>query len=112
MTISERAVGDVTVLELQGRLTLGDGAEELREAVNGAIARERNRIVLQLAGVPFVDSAGLGELVRTIQQARRAGGAAKLSGPTQRILDLLRIAKVQSFVESYPTEEDAVRSFA
>jgi anti-sigma B factor antagonist len=68
--------------------------------------------VLQLNGVPFVDSAGLGEIVRTATSAKKAGGAAKLANPTQRIVDLLRIAKVQSFLETYPSEQDAVSSFA
>jgi anti-sigma B factor antagonist len=111
VTISERTVGDVTVLDLQGRLTLGDGAEELRDAVNGLLAQSKTRIVLQLAGVPFVDSAGLGELVRTVNSAKKAGGNAKLSNPTQRIVDLLRMAKVHTFVQSFPTEDEALRSF-
>jgi anti-sigma B factor antagonist len=65
-----------------------------------------------LSGVPFVDSAGLGEIVRAANNAKKAGGAAKLATPTDRIVDLLRIAKVQGFIESYATEDDAVRSFA
>lgn len=112
MTIAERTNGEVTILDLQGRLALGDGAEDLRERVNALLAQSRSRIVLQLSGVPFVDSAGLGELIRTVQGARKAGGSAKLCNPTQRILDLLRIAKVQGFIESYGTEEEAVRSFS
>jgi anti-anti-sigma factor len=112
VTISERTSGDVTILDLEGRLTLGDATELLRERVNALLAKARTRIVLHLAGVPFVDSAGLGEIVRTVNNAKRAGGTAKLASPTQRILDLLKIAKVHSFVESYPSDEEAVRSFS
>jgi anti-sigma B factor antagonist len=110
VTISERTSGDVTILELHGRLTLGDGAEELREAVNATLGKGRNKLVLQLAGVPFVDSAGLGEIVRTVNHAKKAGGGARLASPTQRIVDLLRIAKVHSVVQASDSEEDAVRT--
>jgi anti-anti-sigma factor len=112
VTISERQSGDVTILDLQGRLTLGDATELLRERVNALLAGARQNIVIQLAGVPFVDSAGLGEIVRAVNNAKRAGGAAKLASPTQRIIDLLRIAKVHTFVETFGSDDEAVSSFS
>lgn len=112
MTISQRTTGDVTILDLQGKLTLGDGTEVLREAVNTLVAAGSKKFVLHLSGVPFVDSAGLGEIVRTANNAKKVGGGAVLANPTQRIIDLLRIAKVQSFIDTYPSETEAVASFS
>jgi anti-anti-sigma factor len=109
--ISQRTQGDVTVLEVQGRLTLGEATEELRQAVTTLLEGARNKIVLELSGVPYVDSAGLGEIVRAVTNAKRAGGATKLANPTQRLIDLLRIAKVQSIAEAFPSEEAAIGSF-
>jgi anti-sigma B factor antagonist len=112
VTIAERVVNDVTIVALQGRLILGEGAEELRPVVDRLLSTGQPRIVIDLSGVPFVDSAGLGELVRTVNSARKAGGAARLLNPTSRIVDLLRIAKVHSLVQVYQNEDDAVRSFS
>ena len=112
MTIVERLAGDIAILELRGKLTLGEGAEDLHTAVDGLIARGQSRIVLHLADVPSVDSAGLGEIVRTIAVAKRAGGDAKLSSPSQRLLDLLRTGRVHAFVDAFGSEDEAVRSFA
>jgi anti-sigma B factor antagonist len=111
VNISERVVGDVTVLELQGKLALGDGVEQLRSTVNGLVAQGRTRIILHLEGVPFVDSAGLGEIVRAHTTAKRTSGALKLVRPTQRIIDLLTITKVRNILDTHDSEESALKSF-
>jgi anti-sigma B factor antagonist len=110
--IVERVAGDVTILELKGKLALGDGAEMLRSSVNTLTSKGRVKLVLHLEGVPFVDSAGLGEIVRAHTAAKRMNGGLKLVKPTQRILDLLTITKVRNILETYDSEDAALQAFA
>ena len=112
MQIEERAVGDVMVLDLKGRITLGDGDEALRNKVNSLLAQGQNKIVLNLADVPYIDSAGLGEIVRTYTTVSRQGGGLKLLNLTKRITDLLSITKLLTVFETFDSESDAVRSFS
>jgi anti-sigma B factor antagonist len=112
MQIEERAVGDVTVLDLKGRITLGDGDEILKDKVNSLVNQGRRKIVLNLADVPYVDSAGLGEIVRTYTTVSRQGGSLKLLSLTKKITDLLSITKLLTVFETFDSEADAVRSFA
>lgn len=112
MQIEERAVGDVTVLDLKGRVTLGEGDELLKDKVNSLINQGRRKLVLNLAEVPYIDSAGLGEIVRTYTTVSRQGGSLKLLSLTKRITDLLSITKLLTVFETFESEEDAVRSFS
>lgn len=112
MQIEERAVGDVTVLDLKGRVTLGEGDELLKDKVNSLINQGRRKLVLNLAEVPYVDSAGLGEIVRTYTTVSRQGGNLKLLGLTKRIHDLLAITKLLTVFEHFESEQDAVKSFS
>lgn len=111
MEIAERSAGDVTVLDLTGRMTLGEGDEVLREKVNDLVVQGKKKLILNLGGVPYVDSAGLGEIVRTYTTVSRQGGSLKLLSLTKRITDLLSITKLLTVFETYDTEADAVRSF-
>jgi anti-sigma B factor antagonist len=111
MQIEERAVGDVVVLDLKGRVTLGDGDELLKDKVNSLINRGFKKIVLNLAEVPYVDSAGLGEIVRTYTTVSRQGGSPKLLNLTKRISDLLSITKLLTVFETFDTENEAIKSF-
>ena len=111
MQIEERTVGDVTVLDLKGRITLGDGDEILKDKVNSLVNQGRRKIVLNLADVPYVDSAGLGEIVRTYTTVSRQGGSLKLLSLTKKITDLLSITKLLTVFETFDSEADAVRSF-
>ena len=111
MQIEERAVGDVVVLDLKGRVTLGDGDELLKDKVNSLVNRGFKKIVLNLAEVPYVDSAGLGEIVRTYTTVSRQGGSLKLLNLTKRISDLLSITKLLTVFETFDTENEAVKSF-
>jgi anti-sigma B factor antagonist len=111
MQIEERAVGDVVVLDLKGRVTLGDGDELLKDKVNSLVNRGFKKIVLNLAEVPYVDSAGLGEIVRTYTTVSRQGGSLKLLNLTKRISDLLAITKLLTVFETFDTESDAIKSF-
>ena len=112
MQIEQRAVGDVTVLDLKGRVTLGEGDELLKDKVNSLLNQGLKKIVLNLADVPYIDSAGLGEIVRTYTTVSRQGGSLKLLNLTKRITDLLSITKLLTVFETFESESDAVRSLS
>src|SRR3989337_1196664 len=112
MQIEERIVNDVTVLDLRGKLTLGDGDELLKDKINSLIQQDRKSILLNLEAVPYIDSAGLGEIVRTYTTVSRQGGKLKLLNLTKRIQDLLAITKLLTVFETYEDESEAVQSFA
>jgi|SRR5882757_2387789 anti-sigma B factor antagonist len=112
MHIEERAIGDVMVLDLKGRVTLGEGDELLKDKVNSLINQGQKKLVLNLAEVPYIDSAGLGEIVRTYTTVSRQGGSLKLLSLTKRITDLLSITKLLTVFETFESEQDAVKSFA
>src|ERR671923_922224 len=112
MEIAERAVSEVTVLDLKGKMTLGEGDELLKDKINSLLANSRKKLVLNLEGVPYIDSAGLGEIVRTYTTVSRQGGSLKLLNLTKRITDLLSITKLLTVFETYDSEADAVRSFS
>jgi anti-sigma B factor antagonist len=112
MQIEERLVGDVVVLDLKGKITLGEGDELLKDKVNSLVNQGHKKIVLNLADVPYIDSAGLGEVVRTYTTVSRQGGSLKLLNLTKRITDLLSITKLLTVFETFDSENEAVRSFA
>ena len=112
MQIEERAVGDVVVLDLKGKVTLGEGDELLKDKVNSLVNQGHKKIVLNLADVPYLDSAGLGEVVRTYTTVSRQGGSLKLLNLTKRITDLLSITKLLTVFETFDSENEAVRSFS
>ena len=112
MQIEERAVGDVVILDLKGKITLGEGDELLKDKVNSLVNQGKKKIVLNLAEVPYIDSAGLGEVVRTYTTVSRQGGSLKLLNLTKRITDLLSITKLLTVFETYDSESEAVRSFS
>jgi anti-sigma B factor antagonist len=111
MEIAERKVSDVTILDLTGKMTLGEGDELLKERINGLLAAGNKKIILNLEGVPYIDSAGLGEVVRTHTTVSRQGGSLKLLNLTKRIEDLLSITKLLTVFDTYESEADAVKSF-
>jgi len=111
MQISERTNGDVVILDVKGRITLGDGDELLKDKVNQLVGQGKKKIVLNLADVPYVDSAGLGEIVRTYTTVSRQGGSLKLLNLTKRISDLLAITKLLTVFETFESENDAIKSF-
>ena len=111
MQIDERSAGDVTILDLKGRMTMGEGDELLKDKINSLILQGRKKLVMNLAEVPYIDSAGLGEIVRTYTTVSRQGGALKLVNLTKRITDLLSITKLLTVFDTFDSEADAVRSF-
>jgi anti-sigma B factor antagonist len=111
MQIDERVVDGVTILDLKGKMTLGEGDELLKDKINSLLQQDRKQIVLNLENVPYIDSAGLGEIVRTYTTVSRQSGKLKLLNLTKRITDLLSITKLLTVFETYDSESDAIKSF-
>ncbi len=112
MEIQERTLQDVVVLDLTGKLTIGEGDELLKERISNLVQQGHRKLLLNLEGVPYVDSAGLGEIVRTYTTVSRQGGKLKLVNLTKRITDLLAITKLLTVFETYESEAEAVKSFS
>jgi anti-sigma B factor antagonist len=112
MQIEERIVDDVTILDLKGKMTLGEGDELLKDKIGSLVSQGRKKILLNLEAVPYIDSAGLGEIVRTYTSISRQGGRLKLLNVSKRIQDLLVITKLITIFDSYDGEAEAVKSFA
>src|SRR5574341_1123850 len=108
MKIEERTVGGVTVLDLKGKMLIGEGDEMLREKINSLVESGKNKVLLNLAEVPYVDSAGLGEIVRCYTTVSRKGGRLKLLNLTKKIQELLTITKLLTVFETYEAEDEAV----
>ncbi|HET9704222.1 MAG TPA: STAS domain-containing protein [Vicinamibacterales bacterium] len=111
MEIVERTVSDVTVLDLKGKMTLGEGDELLKDKINSLLAAGKKKLLLNLEGVPYIDSAGLGEVVRTYTTVSRQGGSLKLLNLTKRIEDLLSITKLLTVFDTFDTEAEAIKSY-
>ena len=112
MQIEERVVNNVTILDLKGKITLGEGDEALKDKINSLIQQDRKKILLNLGEVPYIDSAGLGEIVRTYTTVSRQGGQLKLVHLTNRITDLLSITKLLTVFETFDSEPEALKSFS
>lgn len=112
MNISQRTIADVTILDLDGKLTIGDGAELLRDTVKTLVSQGKTKVLINLSQVPYVDSGGLGELVHCMVSAKKATGALKLMGVTGKITDLLAITRLVTVFETFEAEPDALASFS
>jgi len=106
-----RQVGDVTVVDLSGRITLGDGSGTVRETVKGLIGKGQKQILLNLADVSYIDSAGLGELVGCYATMTNQGGQIKLLNAQSKVRDLLQVTKLYTVFENFTDEAAAQRSF-
>jgi len=111
MRIVERQVGQVVILDLHGRILIGQGENVLREAVNRLAESGKVNVLLNLADVPFIDSSVVGELVRTLTTLSRQGGKVKLLNLPPRIRNLLSMSRLLTVFEAYESEDEAVRSF-
>jgi anti-sigma B factor antagonist len=111
MKIVERQVGDVIILDLHGKIMIGEGDDVLRDAVARLVDGGKGKILLNLADVPYVDSAGLGEIVRCYTTVSKNAGRLKLINLTKKIQDLLAITKLLTVFETFDSEDEAVRSF-
>jgi anti-sigma B factor antagonist len=111
MKIVERLINDVTILDLHGKIMIGEGDDVLRDSVSKVVESGKTKIILNLGEVDYVDSAGLGEIVRCYTTVSRKGGRLKLIHLTKKIRDLLSITKLLTVFETFDSEDEAVRSF-
>lgn len=111
MKLSVRKAKDIVVIDVDGKIVLGDGDVEIKEAVDSLLKKGNINIILNLAKVPYLDSAGLGEIMRCFTALRKDGGDFKLLSPNQRIIDLLGITKLFNVFDIYDNEPSAIKSF-
>jgi anti-sigma B factor antagonist len=110
--LNTRQVGDVTVLDVAGRITLGEGSSALRDALKDLAAKGNKKVLLNLGEVSYIDSSGIGELVSAFTSVTNQGGQLKLLGLNKRVKDLLQITKLYTVFEVHDDEPAAVRSYA
>jgi anti-sigma B factor antagonist len=111
MTLKERRVGDVTILELKGRLVLDDGHDELRERFEQLAGEDRVNVLVNLQDVTYIDSCGVGLLIAKYVSLRRKNGDVKLLSLTARSHHLMEISKLLDVFEVFDSEDDALASF-
>ena len=112
LNINERQAGDVTVLDMSGKITIGEGSVALRTAVRRLLEEGKKRILLNLAQVSYIDSSGIGELVSSYTAINKEGGQLKLLNLTQKLQDLLTITKLLTVFDVYDAEGDALSSYS
>ena len=106
-----RETADATILDLSGRITLGEGLGDLRDSIREALASTRKNIVLNLGEVSYIDSSGLGQLIGSYATVRERGGQMKLVNLQKKVVDLMQITKLLTVFETYPSEAAALASF-
>ncbi len=109
--LTTRQVGDVTVIDVAGRITLGEGSSALREALRDLVGKNQKKILLNLGEVTYIDSSGIGELVSGFTTVTNSGGQLKLLNLTKRVRDLLQITKLYTVFDVHENEASAIRSF-
>lgn len=110
--ISERRAGDVTILDLKGRLRVGGNAVALHRSIRSLILEKKLLILLDLAGVDFIDSCGLGELVASQVSVEKKGGQLKLVGLTQTLRELFTTTRLATVFDIFDSEAEAIQGFA
>jgi anti-sigma B factor antagonist len=110
-TATRREIGDVTVIDMNGRITLGEGSSLLRDLVRENLGKGRKKIVMNLAGVNYIDSTGLGELVSGYRLVKSEGGELKLLNLNKKVTNLLQITKLYTVFDIHTQETQAVTSF-
>jgi len=111
LTIDIREESHVTILDIKGRIVLGEETHQLRDAVRGLVAEGKRKIILNLAEVDYIDSSGVGELVGSFTTVRNAGGELKLLNLTQKVQDVLHVTKLYTVFDIRDDEFTAVKSF-
>ena len=111
LDVNERQAGDVTILDLTGEVRLGDSSVALRDSVRQLADAGKKKVLLNLAGVKYIDSSGIGELIANYTTVSRQGGQLKLLNLTDRIQNLLVITKLLTVFDSYDDEAEALKSF-
>jgi anti-sigma B factor antagonist len=110
--LTTRQVGDVSVMDVAGRITLGEGSAALRDALREMVGKNQKKILLNLGEVSYIDSSGIGELVSGFTTVTNSGGTLKLLNLNKRVKDLLQITKLYTVFDVHEDEAAAIRSFA
>ncbi len=111
MTLRERWIGDVTIIDVDGRITVQDGADNFRDVVRQLVRRDRVKLVLNFQNASYIDSTALGEIIRAYTSVTRKGGTLKLLNVTGRIHELLMITRLLTVFDLFDAEAEAVKSF-
>ncbi|HEY0163148.1 MAG TPA: STAS domain-containing protein [Edaphobacter sp.] len=111
MTVATRQVDGVTILDLSGRITLGEGSVTLRDSVRDLLAKGQKNILLNLSEIDYIDSSGIGELVSAFTAVKSAGGELKLLNLTKKVHDLLQITKLYTVFDVRDDEAHAISAF-
>ena len=111
LDLKERQAGDVTILDLSGEVRIGEGSVALRDSIRNLADQGKKKVLLNLAGVKYMDSTGVGELIANYTTITRNGGQLKLLNLTDRIQNLLVITKLLTVFDSYDNEAEALKSF-
>ena len=111
LDVKERQAGDVTILDLTGEVRIGEGSVALRDSIRSLADQSKKKLLLNLAGVKYIDSTGIGELIANYTTVTRQGGQLKLLNLTDRIQNLLVITKLLTVFDSYEDEAEALKSF-
>ena len=111
MKVTVRQIGHVSVVDLSGKITIGEGDVVLREKVQELLEGENRNILLNLEKVSYMDSAGIGELVACYKRAKEKGGTVKLLNPSGKVFDLLQLTKLEEVFDSFKDEKEALVSF-
>ena len=111
LNIKERQAGDITILDMDGKVTIGEGSVALRTAIRRLLEEGKKKILLNLGGVGYIDSSGIGELVSSFTAINKEGGQLKLLNLTQKLQDLLGITKLLTVFDVYDNESDALNSY-
>ncbi|HEY6186476.1 MAG TPA: STAS domain-containing protein [Pyrinomonadaceae bacterium] len=111
LDIKERQAGDVTILDMDGKVTIGEGSVALRSAIRRLLEEGKKKILLNLGGVGYIDSSGIGELVSSYTAINKEQGQLKLLNLTQKLQDLLAITKLLTVFDVYESESDALNSY-
>jgi anti-sigma B factor antagonist len=112
LRMTERDVNDVTAVDIEGRIVLGEESNAFREKIKGLLAAGKKKIVLNLATVSYIDSAGLGTLVATFHSARSQGATLKLANLGTKFKEVLQVTKLMTVFDTYDSEDLAVKSFS
>lgn len=112
MHVDVRKTGDVVIVDFEGRLVAGDGDEVLSQVVDELLAENYRKILLNLSGVDYIDSMGLGELVQSYKVAQRLGASLHLLQPRDKVRKTLHLTKLLPLFPIHETEEDALKSFS
>lgn len=111
MKLSSRIADGITILDVEGKILLGEGDVQIKQSIDDLLGQGRKLFLLNLAKVPYIDSAGLGQIIRCFTAIRKAGGTLKLQSPNAKVIDLLTVTKLGTVFDWYGDESSALASF-